>query len=919
MKKTQFFVFFLLAALLLGAVAFAEEANYTVLYYYENQVDIEPKGEMGGVWEYQLVASEVRSGNSGELAEYDPDLVFKEPYGLHEGGYEVNTAKTVDAEIKADGSTIYRVYYAAKVFQLKITKIPDRNGDLFEIDIHDRFSADLTYMWDFLASKNDIDVLFDGVHMFWLPLYDGAGLSSGGNMVQVAYGLKHLKFARDIPDGYYKTMESFNMAWRYFFETLEGEAPEGKAIYTNTSARVQYGTVTDDRTYWLYEEGHGAGGWNRLITDLDFEDKKGFTFAWKLSDGNAATYSDGGVSRWGVRIHSKPYYGLKNQWEERPYYELTHNWPYTDPNRDYEAEGLLYFDRDGYTDVYYTRNKYQLIFFENLPAGVDDSRLLLADQEIYYEKSLTGYKPSSYVKGETTVVDENGRTHVFDGWYTVATLVAETEFYFDTTMTPYDLHLYAKWTEMTSDLTIAKEVAGAGADETKDFEFSISIPYYAQESLELQAIVGVSATVMRQGAAEADDEVLYFNRGEPATFTLKHGESITIPDFPYDTAYTVTESVPADYILTAAVTGDTVTDDAGTNPIAIALSGNIMADTNLRADTTLTFTNTYQTVDITGSKTWIDGVEAGHINEEEITLPLKRKVENGTPEEMADVENWWDGDSFGYHDLPKYDENGKEYTYTVEEAPMDGYRAEVNGYDITNTAIFTITYDPNGGTLKGSTSPVTETHAYGSKITIADAPEREGYTFLYWQGSEYQPGDEYTVTGKHIFTAQWEENTPEPTEEPKPTPTPTAKPIPAPTATVKPNEFYFSFTKEWRGEVAEDVTFTLYNGTVKHHRLNRTKISDSKWRYEAWLSAAGDYYAVEDKVPGYTTVYQNIGEHADETDRVYNGGTVINSKVPKTGDGFSPTLWWGLALVSLAVIGGLAAADNKRSKKQIKI
>ena len=151
--------------------------------------------------------------------------------------------------------------------------------------------------------------------------------------------------------------------------------------------------------------------------------------------------------------------------------------------------------------------------------------------------------------------------------------------------------------------------------------------------------------------------------------------------------------------------------------------------------------------------------------------------------------------------------------------------------------------------------------------------------------------------------------------------TPTAKPTPAPTATVKPNEFYFSFTKEWRGEVAEDVTFTLYNanGTVKHHRLNRTKISDSKWRYEAWLSAAGDYYAVEDKVPGYTTVYQNIGEHADETDRVYNGGTVINSKVPKTGDGFSPTLWWGLALVSLAVIGGLAAADNKRSKKQIKI
>ncbi|MBQ6428853.1 MAG: LPXTG cell wall anchor domain-containing protein, partial [Oscillospiraceae bacterium] len=31
-----------------------------------------------------------------------------------------------------------------------------------------------------------------------------------------------------------------------------------------------------------------------------------------------------------------------------------------------------------------------------------------------------------------------------------------------------------------------------------------------------------------------------------------------------------------------------------------------------------------------------------------------------------------------------------------------------------------------------------------------------GFVFTYWRGSEYQPGDEYTVFEDHTFTAQWE-------------------------------------------------------------------------------------------------------------------------------------------------------------------
>lgn len=67
-------------------------------------------------------------------------------------------------------------------------------------------------------------------------------------------------------------------------------------------------------------------------------------------------------------------------------------------------------------------------------------------------------------------------------------------------------------------------------------------------------------------------------------------------------------------------------------------------------------------------------------------------------------------------------------------------------------------------------------------IPIHEAPTREGYRFTYWKGSEYQPGDQYTVDGDHTFTAQWEKEK-EPTLEPTPTPEPEPTPGPVPPKT----------------------------------------------------------------------------------------------------------------------------------------
>ena len=73
----------------------------------------------------------------------------------------------------------------------------------------------------------------------------------------------------------------------------------------------------------------------------------------------------------------------------------------------------------------------------------------------------------------------------------------------------------------------------------------------------------------------------------------------------------------------------------------------------------------------------------------------------------------------------------------------------------------TLKFVANEGTFADGTKvKIFQNVKAGSKFTIPDGPVRQGYKFLYWQGSKYYPGDEYTVTHKdHTFTAIWEAET----------------------------------------------------------------------------------------------------------------------------------------------------------------
>lgn len=68
---------------------------------------------------------------------------------------------------------------------------------------------------------------------------------------------------------------------------------------------------------------------------------------------------------------------------------------------------------------------------------------------------------------------------------------------------------------------------------------------------------------------------------------------------------------------------------------------------------------------------------------------------------------------------------------------------------------YLLTFDPSGGNWNGDSAIKTFPVKKGQNFTIIPAPAREGYEFLYWKGSEYQPGDSYVVEGDHTFTAEW--------------------------------------------------------------------------------------------------------------------------------------------------------------------
>ena len=196
---------------------------------------------------------------------------------------------------------------------------------------------------------------------------------------------------------------------------------------------------------------------------------------------------------------------------------------------------------------------------------------------------------------------------------------------------------------------------------------------------------------------------------------------------------------------------------------------------------------------------------------------------------------------------------------------------------------------------------------YLETLTVGD----HVMTVLFTDGKNDIP---FTVSGAEATVTP----TPEVTVMPSVTPTvePTGKPIdPTKFADVAVPSNSFTFKKVWQGDHEDSIDFTLYkaDGSVYHHGFDKRVVSKTEWRYNAYFSAPAACYVIEKPVPGYQIKYVNVGVYVDVTDRCCDGGTIINKKVPKTGDAADFALWAGI--IALGIVGLTTTVILTKRKK----
>ena len=92
-------------------------------------------------------------------------------------------------------------------------------------------------------------------------------------------------------------------------------------------------------------------------------------------------------------------------------------------------------------------------------------------------------------------------------------------------------------------------------------------------------------------------------------------------------------------------------------------------------------TNTQESTEVTGTKTWIE-VDEQYRPDSIIVNLLANNKEIDSQDVSANSDGEW---SFAFTELAKYDIEGNEIVYTVVEEKVPGYVSEVDGTNITNT------------------------------------------------------------------------------------------------------------------------------------------------------------------------------------------------------------------------------------------
>ena len=165
-----------------------------------------------------------------------------------------------------------------------------------------------------------------------------------------------------------------------------------------------------------------------------------------------------------------------------------------------------------------------------------------------------------------------------------------------------------------------------------------------------------------------------------------------------------------------------------------------------------------QTVDINGTKTWNDEGNKDKTRPENITIYLLANGKVINDKEISEANGW----KYSFTGLAKYDVNGNEIKYTVDESEVEKYTKQVNGYDIINTYTPPETIDISGTKTwndegnKDKTRPEKITIyllANGTQVDAKEISEKDGWKYSFTGLAKYDDNKQeikYTVDESEV-------------------------------------------------------------------------------------------------------------------------------------------------------------------------
>ena len=280
-----------------------------------------------------------------------------------------------------------------------------------------------------------------------------------------------------------------------------------------------------------------------------------------------------------------------------------------------------------------------------------------------------------------------------------------------------------------------------------------------------------------------------------------------------------------------------------------------------------------QTVDINGTKTWNDEGNKDKTRPEKITIYLLANGKVINDKEISEADGW----KYSFTGLAKYDVNGNEIKYTVDESEVEKYTKQVNGYDIINTYTPPETIDISGTKTwndegnKDKTRPEKITIyllANGKQVDAKEISEKDGWKYSFTELAKYDDNKQeikYTIDESEVekYTKQINGYDIVNTYTPDNPPTPETVDI--------------SGTKTWNDEGNKDKTrpekitiYLLANGK----QVDAKEISEKDgWKYRFTGLAKYDDNKQEIK---YTVDESEVEKYTKQV----NGYDIVNTYKP---------------------------------------